>query len=143
MKNLGMALHAIQDLYAHTTYVEWQDRRRNGCKVGEIPLWRFTNSVGTPEKPGPVITGNYAWPLDDAAPPTHKELNKDSAKSDRGRTKNSKGVTFFELAEDAATRASEKACKDLLARLPKELRDIITVAPPTETGDSTDGSDNE
>ena len=52
-KEFGKALHAMQDLYSHSTYIEWQDKRAGGkSKKGTIPTWKMCDQDGMPLIPG-------------------------------------------------------------------------------------------
>jgi RHS repeat-associated protein len=104
----GQVLHALQDLYSHSNYVETMDAARNGMsRVGDIPIWDMGLAPGsTANIPNGIITGTYNWPLDNAASPSHRELNKDSVDSQRGAQQNKAGTTYFALAQDVATRAT-------------------------------------
>lgn len=125
-KEFGKAMHAMQDLYSHSTYIEWQDKRADGkSKKGTIPTWKMYDEDGTPLIPKGVITGEYEWPWDNAKSPSHAELNKDDSGSKRGKQKNQEGVTYFELAEDVSTRATKKAWDELFKKLSLEMQEEV------------------
>ena len=110
LKQFGKILHAIQDLYAHTNYVEIMDAKRGGNSVaGDIPLWPFVDGEGKPYVPDDVISGEYKWPNDDADSPSHKDLNKDDKDSKAGKVPYGPGTTGFDLAKDLAERATKEA----------------------------------
>jgi RHS repeat-associated protein len=112
LQNFGEVLHTIQDLYAHSTYVEVMDANAGGgSKVGTIPQWPLFQQPGnTPYIPDKVFSGTFQWPLDNAPLATsHKFIAKDSKDYLRGKVTNNAGVTYFELAKDLAIRATTDA----------------------------------
>ena len=117
MREFGRMLHTIQDLYAHSNYVELMDKAAGGKSVaGSIPLWQMYNQPGnTPNIPAGVTTGNYRWPLDNAPPPNHRQMNHDSVNSPASEVKNAAGTTMFKLAMDLATRATAAAWNQLIS----------------------------
>jgi len=110
LEAFGRILHGLQDLYAHSTYVETFGKKAR--TAGEVPLWIMFNPDGSPNVPKGVISGNYDYPGDDASPPRHKDLNKDEPSSPRGGQLNDNGITYFSLAEDAAIRASAETWRN-------------------------------
>jgi hypothetical protein len=102
LKLFGKAAHGLQDIYAHSDYVETFGG--SAKTTGEIPLWPCWNPDGSAYVPPGVVSGAYWWPRDNAPYPSHAALNKDEPESTRGAQKNGNGVTWFSLAEDAATR---------------------------------------
>ncbi len=67
--------------------------------------------------------------FDDAPEPSHATLNKDEATSARGAQKNMAGVTYFQLSEDVATRATKKAWDSVWNELPEDMRRQMTEQP--------------
>jgi len=129
MKEFGKFLHALQDLYAHSTYVEqrggtYTDVWGGWAKVGQIPLWPIWNPDNTPNVPAGVITGNYKWP-DHGPSPSHAETNKDDPDTDRGMLRNSDLTTNFDLARDLATRHTKLAWETVRDRLPQNCKDLL------------------
>jgi hypothetical protein len=115
LKTFGQALHAIQDLYAHTTYVE--NFGKDAKTPGDVPIWRFWNADGVANVPSGVISGAYRWPWDNAPQPNHYSLNKDEPSSIEGQKRNSQGLTWFSLAENVATRSSTAAWNHVVLNL--------------------------
>ena len=109
LKEFGKILHAVQDLYAHSNYVETIDYGSSGlATVGLLPLWPMFNPDGTPNIPPGVTTGNYRyhypWQKDPSPPPTHDQMNHDNPDTPAGRILNQAGTSMFDLANDLATR---------------------------------------
>ena len=99
----GRLLHAVQDFYAHSNWVELH------AQVKPIPVWDL--AVAT--LPSKIVSGT--WSIGSpkrcaAGAPTHSQLNKDQASSQEGSVKVEQGpnagATFFALARDCAVRAS-------------------------------------
>ena len=129
LEALGRILHTVQYLYAHSTYVEAFGQ--NVAKVGDLPIWGFLDPNGHAIIPPGVITGNYKYPGDDGLRPRHADLNKDSPDSTRGKLTNSKGITWFELAQDVATRHSTAIWTDLIFKLtPEQRRKLVECCKP-------------
>lgn len=129
MELFGKILHGIQDLYAHTTYIEEMDRKCNGrSKVGTIPVWQMTDGTGRPYVPKGVIAGGYKWWRDNAPPPSHLQINKDSRDptlSPRGNARNFIGTQYYDLAEDVSIRATEQAWQRFLESVAPDVRTKI------------------
>jgi len=127
LDTIGQVLHAVQDLYSHTDYVETQDKALNGAGLGDIPIWQFFDKDGKPVVPSGVTSGEYKHPLDNARGiATHAYMNKDKPDSYRGRMLNSKGIKHFDLARDVATRSSTAIWDDIwLSRFDAATRDHI------------------
>jgi RHS repeat-associated protein len=142
----GKILHATQDLYAHTNYVETCARDRKMA-----PVWQFTGSGNSgkvvPIVPQGVITSTYKWPLDNAPPvkdtrpsPSrsgglpvqrwtgkygllpHSELNKDDRDSRAGCKRNERGVTYFDLAIEVASVHTTLAWRRLANEMSPEMK---------------------
>jgi hypothetical protein len=127
LRLFGMVIHALQDLYSHSNYVETMDAKAGKkSKQGDIAVWDMGLAQGkTSNVPAGVITGTYRWPLDNAASPSHGEMNKDSAGSTRGGQQNDAGVTYFALASDVAARASKQLWQETDAQLQQACKDKI------------------
>jgi len=122
LDQVGHIFHALQDLYAHSDYVEVEDKRFGGAELGQIPIWKFIDDDGVAHVPPGIISGSYEWPFDRARPPSHAYMNKDSPRSYRGKSKNGKGITMFDLARDLATRATEAYWSDIWAAMTPEAQ---------------------
>ena len=102
----GAVLHAVQDLYAHSTYVE-EMQQQFGAEP--LPEWELTNASGEPQVPAGVISGNYQYPRDNGLPPTHYDLNKDKPGSNSGKLPSAGGdSTLHQRAVDLATSHSKQ-----------------------------------
>lgn len=99
---LGRLLHAVQDFYAHSNWIELHQGE------AKIPLWDL-DPASLPEG---CASGrwNQGQNLCGGAVPHHDEMNKDAPTTPRGKVVvqagPNKGRTLFELASDAAVRAS-------------------------------------
>jgi hypothetical protein len=119
----GKVTHAVQDLYAHTTYVEQMDSAKGGkSKPGDLPIWDLFDSKGKPYRPTGVISGTYAWPRDNAPSPSHAELGKDSENCARGKLTNTAGTSYFELAKDLATRHTKSVWEQIWSNISKAMQ---------------------
>jgi hypothetical protein len=119
---MGRALHAIQDFYSHSDYVE-----RAAAKypsLGEIPLLKIWTPDGQKDLIGQVrgglISGHVWWePGNICAVPikSHSELNKDTPGSLSGKEIIPKwGLSRFQAALDLAQRASLEFMRDTFAK---------------------------
>ena len=121
LQELGRALHGVQDLYAHSNFVE--EYGRNAKTPDETPLWKFWQGDGnTPNVPPGVITGTYRYPRDNAPSPSHLQLNKDAPDSLRGGQRNPQGVSLFNQAGSVATRHTERLGKYFYDNLTPQQR---------------------
>ena len=118
LQEFGKILHGIQDLYAHSNYVETMDQATNGqSQVGTIPLW------GMPGIRAGITSGNYVHPIEvlqghaPAVPPTHDQMAKDNPTFPAGQVQNAAGVSMYDLAVDLATRATADAWTKLQRQL--------------------------
>jgi RHS repeat-associated protein len=110
IKEIGMLLHTLQDLYSHSDYVErnggtYKDGHGGTATVGEIPIWELWDEDGNPLVPPRLFSGYYLWPRD--RHPTqhrHRDTCKDSCHDIRGKMKNRAGTTNFALARDLSIR---------------------------------------
>ena len=100
----GRLLHAVQDFYAHSNWVELHSETES-----PIPLW----DLQLTSLPNGIVSGTWAAGHPKkcgAGAPPHSQLNKDSAESPEGKETVTKGPnagkTLFELAYDAALRAT-------------------------------------
>ncbi len=104
----GRLLHTVQDFYAHSNWIElFQDR-------SPIPLWNIDVST----LPAGIHSGTWKEgnPKRCAATvPSHATMNKDKHSSPRGKTTvdhgPNRGKTLFDLAYDAALRATQAELK--------------------------------
>jgi hypothetical protein len=132
LEDFGKILHAIQDLYSHSNYIEMMNAQFDvGADINgnnTIPLWPM--SPGSTDIPDGVYTGNYTWhvPLpwlkDPSPQPTHDQMAKDSPDSPAGRVVNFNGNSMYELALDAATRATSEAWRQFVQMFPDILSQI-------------------
>lgn len=84
----GEALHAIQDFYAHSTWIELnRDLIRIGGQIGSAPLWNGEQLPGSVAVGGTTIQGTQTGFVDLPVPPgsvTHGQLNKDAPGTAQG-----------------------------------------------------------
>jgi hypothetical protein len=119
---MGRALHAIQDFYSHSDYVE----RAAGKypSPGETPLLKIWTPDGRKDLLGQVrqglISGHVWWePGNICAVPikSHAELNKDTPESPSGKEIIQQwGLSRFQAARDLARRASLEFMRDTFAK---------------------------
>ena len=129
LQAFGKLLHGLQDLYAHSTYVETFGQ--NVTRKEDLPTWNFWQPDGSANVPDGVISGNYQYPRDNAPDPSHRNINKDEPDSPRGKQKNKNGITWFDMAEDAATRHSAAVWNDLMNRLtPEQKQKLLECCKP-------------
>jgi Hemopexin len=113
----GRILHAVQDFYSHSNWVELNEREST------IPVWDMRTISRD-------LWSGY-WP-DDAPSfarnpntPNHHDSNKDNAEKIKGRQKvrsgPNEGKTYFELAKEVATRATEAQLRTFLPILDRRF----------------------
>ena len=136
----GKMLHSIQDLYAHTNYVRLF---AGNSKLGEAPIWNMFDKQGNPNLPKDLVNFDYVqyndevyhsnWLLHEMRPPpgSHAGESFDSASHYSGGQKNAKGVLYYELALDLATRHTAAAWKELERQLSAKRKECFEtyVAP--------------
>lgn len=113
--NFGALTHTVQDFYAHSNWVELH------LSVSPIPVW----NLDVASLPDGIVSGVF-WldspKLCGPGAPTHEELNKDNPTSQEGQKVvpdgPNQGKTLFELAFDAARRATEEQFARLLKVAP-------------------------
>jgi hypothetical protein len=122
-RGVGEALHALQDFYSHSNYVELYLLKNPEATPLDVPTFGQVmegNDVGLKQDlRNNLRTG--AFSLTDptsAAPGTHGEINKDTPRSSRGSTK-VPGVKY--TLYDYARAAAQKATAEYLQRRRKEL----------------------
>ncbi len=106
---MGAILHAVQDFYYHSNWVELWDAAGKG---GDIPTLGDARAKGDAESKGilgKTVTGEYHAPKAPANAVSHDDLNKDSPNSPQGKKLAKDGRTnFHTLANRAAAKASEQ-----------------------------------
>ncbi len=122
----GRLTHTVQDFYSHSNWIELH------LQDDPVPIWDL--DVGT--LPADIVSGTWwiGFPKEcPAGAPTHGELNKDDPSSPEGRkvveSGPNAGQTYFELAFDAAIRATELQF-DRLKRLGRPLGESLLAGPP-------------
>lgn len=115
--SLGQALHAVQDLYAHSNYVELMSRKYK--KVTDIPIlhpWapQDVKSIGELKKNG-LVSGYVFWGFPQSCAkgvPSHAKLAKDSSTMKAGKIviPHFENLTQYKVALFLAKEAS----KDLI-----------------------------
>lgn len=131
LKKVGKALHALQDLYAHSNYVEEYAGGNDGSGPSECsdppPLWDFDNN---PRPPG-VITGTFEWTIFGGSG-THDKYNKDHPDSPRGGMTGKGGRSNFRIAKSLAQRHSNKIADEFLSGLPESCLALLRKCCPDE-----------
>lgn len=127
---LGQALHAVQDFYAHSNYVELQAPKAK--EAGDIPViapWRKTDQdkIAGLRKAG-LVSGYVYWGFPQDCPAgtiSHHDLAKDSADTVSGKrlVPNLDNLSQFRLAVFLARQASLQLMQEAFERWPvlKEL----------------------
>jgi hypothetical protein len=129
---MGRALHAIQDFYAHSNFVELVDASeptdRSLAAVSRPSVWtpEGTRTILDLAKAQRLYSG--AWPLGKySCPsktlPTHGQLSKDSSKTERGKQKPHHAAWGPDLHEVALAFARLSSADFLKTAMPKELAD--------------------
>jgi hypothetical protein len=118
---MGVVLHAVQDFYSHSNWVEEWDR--NGYEVSKIPTWNEsealirTNPNGRVAKDARRIqnlmhTGEFGTNRQKVkkSVETHDDLNKDSPNSKRGMVQSqfTKMMSYHNLARTLGERATDE-----------------------------------
>ena len=127
---LGQALHAVQDFYAHSNYVELQAPKAK--EAGDIPViapWRKSDQdrIAALRKAG-LVSGYVFWGFPQDCPSgsiSHHDLAKDSADTVSGKrlVPNLDNLSQFRLAVFLARQASLQLMQEAFERWPvlKEL----------------------
>jgi hypothetical protein len=122
---LGQALHAVQDFYAHTNYVELQIPKAK--EAGDIPViapWRKADQdkIAGLRKAG-LVSGFVFWGFPQDCPAgtiSHHDLAKDSADTPSGKklVPHLDNLSQFRLAVFMARQASLQLMQDAFVRWP-------------------------
>jgi hypothetical protein len=122
MVDLGRALHAVQDFYAHTNYVELMAHDiPSFADVPVVDVWHAgaRDRLHALAAKG-LVSGEVWWEAGSVcAPPlrTHAELNKDSPKSaEGGKLAAPWDMTGFRAAHELALRATHEYLHEFLSR---------------------------
>ena len=126
MFSLGQALHAIQDFYAHSNYVELMEKRYE--EFDDVPSLKFWTEDGrkTLEKLAEakeLHTGRVWWgfpKLCEDSVPSHEELAKDSESTESGEISIEKweDLSRFQAAQQLSNEASLEFIKDSFKKMP-------------------------
>jgi hypothetical protein len=127
---LGQALHAVQDFYAHTNYVELQAPKAK--EAGDIPViapWRKADQdkIADLRKAG-LVSGHVFWGFPKDCPAntiSHHDLAKDSADTKSGKklVPHLNNLSQYRLAVFLARQASLQLMQEAFQRWPV-LKDI-------------------
>jgi hypothetical protein len=93
MLSFGQALHAIQDFYAHSNYLELVQKQQPAlAREGQIPIVEFWRPAGRDQlsklRENGLTSGRVWWSFPQQCPatvPTHGMMAKDSPTTDSGR----------------------------------------------------------
>jgi Heterokaryon incompatibility protein Het-C. len=123
---LGQALHAVQDFYAHSNYVEIL--RDDGVRYEDCPIIAVWTAAGAAKiaqlrQTRNLHSGYVVWGVEKKCPDAtedHHDLNKDSDRSVRGRqhVKAWENRTLHTVAADLALDASVAFLKHAYTRWP-------------------------
>lgn len=113
---LGQALHAIQDFYAHTNFVEMMVERHKQKPLGldafvrlSIPLWSSDSPAKVKQLISEGLKSGHVWwgtpQLCPAGSPTHGQMAKDHDEK-YGGTKTAMGMTLHKLSYELAREAT-------------------------------------
>jgi hypothetical protein len=123
--SLGQALHAIQDFYAHSNYVELMVKKHDTFDdVQIVPVWLDKGQETLLEMTHKGLhSGSVWWGLPQYCPstvPSHGALAKDSVKTDSGSIVIDKweAINQFQLAKALASQASLEFLQDMYTRMP-------------------------
>jgi hypothetical protein len=113
---IGQALHAIQDFYAHSNYVELSEREAayaTSAMVPTIPIWTAPGRATVEQlvESRSLISGTWALGLPKKCPvgtSAHGDVNKDSNTSGEGKKPTRWNSTNHEVAYGLARRASQE-----------------------------------
>lgn len=126
MFTLGQALHAIQDFYAHSNYVElMQKNHPNFRDVPILPIWLPEGRLKLDKlKEQGLISGQVWWSITGKScignTPTHAELAKDLENEGHGKDATIwPNWSNFEAARRLAAEATEAFLQFEFNRLPK------------------------
>ena len=122
---LGQALHAVQDFYAHSNYVELQAPKvLVETKLEIVRPWRKEgrDRIAELRKDG-LISGVVWWGLPQKCPPgtmSHEDLAKDSEKTKSGgeRVAHLQNRSRYQIARSLAREASQQLMADAFKRWP-------------------------
>ena len=119
LRDFGKAIHALQDIYSHSNYVEAYGSEIQ--KASDLPLWSFLNQDGTPQVPPGVFSG--LWPNDPKQPEiSHVGMNHDDPSQVASANWNNELIKYFKIAESAATRHTGQLWMELQSRLNQQQR---------------------
>ena len=140
---IGQALHAIQDFYAHSNYVELMEKEfDNFDDVAVLPVWTSNGQedlTGLVEKG--LVSGYVFWGFPQQCKkgvPSHSELAKDNGSADGngGKSTNWPGWTRFAVARELASQASRQFIRFTLLKHPALLEHCGTRFGYTVLNDS-------
>lgn len=122
---LGQALHATQDFYAHTNYVELMvPGAKNVGEVAVVPTWTAAGrrQVEALSQKG-LVSGFVFWGFPQKCSnttPSHSALAKDSKTTKSGKLTipHLNGITQYEVAVNVASRASQSLMRYAFERWP-------------------------
>jgi hypothetical protein len=122
---LGQALHAVQDFYAHTNYVELQaPKAKEASDIPVIAPWRKADQdkIADLRKAG-LVSGYVSWGFPQDCPSgtiSHHDLAKDSADTVSGKrlVPHLNNLSQFRLAVFLARQASLQLMQEAFVRWP-------------------------
>ena len=139
LRAFGRSAHTLQDLYAHSNYVEVMDSA-SGRKstIGTLPIWPGLLGIlsNVPASPEGAQSGEFSLvnpkghrfyqpgfgPVD---PKSHEAMNKDTEKTSAGKATNLADIRYFDLAFDLAVRTTTEMWKRFYSQLSESMQELI------------------
>ena len=125
MRILGQALHAVQDFYAHTNYVEMHVKKGTPHikDIERIPFWTEPGKRMMDEQlKNGLYSGVVFWGFPQKCPDgtlSHHEINKDSEESTAGSVETPwNGRLQFDAAVELAQLASHEFTVEMFEQYP-------------------------
>ena len=145
MFRLGQALHAVQDFYAHSNYLELQINGKTAVTAADVQHLNFFRAAADARvldlaKSGGLVSGT--WPIGGpkqcrAGSATHQQLAKDSPADGKGSERPSADSrTYHFLASILARRSTEQFLSDAALRWPLITQVCTALVGVDPAGDS-------
>ena len=144
ISNLGRAMHALQDFYAHSNYVEIMAGVHERFEdVPIVELWQpsAANKLKWLRENKGLVSGYVSWGIPKlcaAESPTHGDLAKDSSSTKSGQLAMPRGWggrNGFQAARDLARKETLTFLRVTLARWPELRNECGLFVPVVQQGD--------
>ncbi|MDM0108500.1 hypothetical protein QTH97_26365 [Variovorax sp. J22R24] len=123
--SIGQALHAVQDFYAHSNYIEMtKDTVKDATDIAVIPFWTPEGNAALRKlQQNGLVSGFVFWGIPQLCPAgaqSHADLAKDSedTKSGKVRVAHLENLSQYRLAIVAARQASSDFLRYSFKRWP-------------------------